>query len=343
MARPIHRRLYVIPHVPGHAGPAAFQRRLALGLKQRGVHVSFDPLDPKVDAVLVNGGTRQLGHLRQLTKRGLPVIQRLDGMNWIHRKRPTGARHFMRAELNNLVLRVIRGRLSHGQVYQSQFSKSWWSRVAGPGRNPDWVVHNGVPLDVYTPGPGGSLAEDKIRLAVIEGRLAGGYEVGLDWAIGLATGLARETQRRVELVIAGMAQPDVIPVPPGGGVDVRWLGSVPPKSVPDLDRSSHLLFSADLNPACPNSVIEAMACGLPVVAYDTGALPEMVLGDSGRLAAYGGDPWRVEPPDQAALLDAALAVLAGGDRFRRGARQRAEQGFGLDRMVDGYLTALGWL
>jgi glycosyltransferase involved in cell wall biosynthesis len=341
--RPIQRRLCLIPKVPGHAGPAAFQSRLALGLRQRGVDVSFDPSDGEIDAVLVNGGTRQLGRLRQLMRRGLPVIQRLDGMNWIHRRRPTGVGHFVRAELNNLLLRIIRDRFSHGQIYQSQFSKSWWTRVAGPGRRAEWVVLNGVPLDVYTPRSGGSRPTDRIRLAVIEGRLAGGYEVGLTWALDLATGLARETKQRIELVIAGMAEPDAIPMPPSGEAEVRWLGSVAPEAVPDLDRSSHVLFSADLHPACPNSVIEAMACGLPVVAYDTGALPELVLGDSGRLASYGADPWRVEPPDRAALLEAALAVLAGGDRFRRAARERAEQVFSLDRMVDGYLAALGWM
>ena len=87
-------------------------------------------------------------------------------------------------------------------------------------------------------------------------------------------------------------------------------------------------------------MIEALACGCPVVAYDTGALPELVTGDSGRLAAYGGDPWKLEPPDQAALVQATLPVLTEQDRFRQAARQRAESELSLDKMVDGYLQAL---
>jgi len=337
------RRLCLIPNVPGHAGPAAFQSRLALGLRRRGIEVTFDSADRDLDAVLVNGGTRQLRRLRRLRARGLPVIQRLDGMNWIHRRRRTGVTHFLRAELNNFNLRLIRRRFSDGQVYQSHFSQAWWLRAAGQIRNPAWVVYNGVPLDDYTPGGGTARAVDRIRLAVIEGRLAGGYEIGLEWALGLASGLSRETEEQVELMIAGMAQPEVIPETPGDGVVVRWMGEMAPEAIPDLDRSADLMFAADLHPACPNSVIEAMACGLPVVSYDTGALPELVVGDSGRLAPYGSDPWRVEPPDAGSLLEAALAVLAEPDRFRKGARGRAEEAFGLERMVEGYLTVLGWL
>ncbi|MGA9192094.1 MAG: glycosyltransferase family 4 protein [Anaerolineales bacterium] len=342
MDKRISRRLCLIPHVPGHAGPAAFQSRLALGLERRGIEVTFDAAAQDLDAVLVNGGTRHLRRLRQLRARGLPVIQRLDGMNWIHRRRRTGAVHFLRAELNNLNLRLIRRRFSDGQVYQSQFSQAWWLRVGGQIQKPAKVVYNGVPLDDYTPGSGTARTPDCIRLAVIEGRLAGGYEIGLEWALGLAAGLSRQAHKRVELLIAGMAQPEVIPKAPGDGVEVHWLGEVAPEAIPDLDRSADLLFAADLHPACPNSVIEAMACGLPVVSYDTGALPEMVVGDAGRLAAYGSDSWRVEPPDAGSLLDAALEVLAEPDRFRKGARRRAEEAFGLERTVEGYLAALGW-
>ncbi len=95
-----------------------------------------------------------------------------------------------------------------------------------------------------------------------------------------------------------------------------------------------------MNAACPNSVIEALACGLPVVSFDTGALPELVTSDAGRMATYGGDPWELDPPDVAALAQAAAEVLQNQAKLRLGARRQAEQAFGLDKMVDEYLQVL---
>jgi glycosyltransferase involved in cell wall biosynthesis len=115
---------------------------------------------------------------------------------------------------------------------------------------------------------------------------------------------------------------------------------LPHEQIPALDRSAHLLYSADLNAACPNSVIEALACGLPVAAFATGALPELVTGDSGRVVLYGGNPWRLDRPDIPALAQVAAEIFRDQLRFRKAARQRAEEAFGLDRMVDRYLDVL---
>jgi glycosyltransferase involved in cell wall biosynthesis len=124
------------------------------------------------------------------------------------------------------------------------------------------------------------------------------------------------------------------------GFALNWAGVIRREAIPALDRSAHLLFSADLNAACPNAVIEAMACGLPVVAFDTGALAEIVTGDAGRVVPYGGNHWKLEPPQLPPLVEAAAGILEDNERFRQGARARACSAFGLDTMVDQYLEAL---
>ena len=334
-------RVCLVPRIPGSAGPANFQHRLATGLTARGVEVVQDFDAGRGDVCLIVGGTRNLAALRRARRRGARLVQRLNGMNWIHRRLPTGVRHYLRAEVNNLLLRLIRNRLAAAVVYQSKFAQSWWERVCGPSGAPAQVVYNGVPLDRYHPaGPEGP-PDDRWRLLVVEGKLAGGYEHGLQAAFGLAERLRARLDRPVELVIAGQAAPGLRRGwEARSAVPARWLGQLLPQEIPAWDRAAHVLYAADVHPACPNAVIEALACGLPVASFDTGALPELVLGDSGRLAAYGADPWRLEPPDLDTLTGLTLELLADQPRFRRGARARAEAGLGVGAMVDGYWTAL---
>jgi glycosyltransferase involved in cell wall biosynthesis len=101
-----------------------------------------------------------------------------------------------------------------------------------------------------------------------------------------------------------------------------------------------VLFSAEVNPPCPNSVIEALACGLPVASFDTGSLSELVQAGAGRLVPYGADPWRLQLADIPALAEAATEVLQDQDRFRKSAREKAESAFDVEKMVDEYLKVL---
>jgi glycosyltransferase involved in cell wall biosynthesis len=87
-------------------------------------------------------------------------------------------------------------------------------------------------------------------------------------------------------------------------------------------------------------VIEALACGLPVIGFDTGSLSELVQGDAGRLVSYGANPWKLEPPDIPALAAAAAEVLDDPQRFRTYARERAENVFDVENMVNEYLKVL---
>jgi glycosyltransferase involved in cell wall biosynthesis len=124
------------------------------------------------------------------------------------------------------------------------------------------------------------------------------------------------------------------------GIDIYWRGVVKREEIPAIDRSAHMLFSSDINAACPNSVIEALACGLPVIGYDTGSLAELVTNGAGAIARYGGDVWKLEKPDAHALADAAQLVLNNQESSRLAARARAVELFDIQRIADQYLQVL---
>jgi glycosyltransferase involved in cell wall biosynthesis len=334
-------RLCLVPHLRGVGGMSSFQRRLAQGLFDRGYDVVYDLRREPYAAVLVIGGTRQLPALYRARRAGVRIVQRLNGMNWLHRLRSTGIRHYLRAEYGNLILATIRSRLAQHVVYQSHFARSWWQRRYGPTLIPTSVVLNGVDLELYSPGGPQDRPNDTWRLLLLEGRLAGGYELGLETAAGLMQRLVSLVERPVELFVAGKVDSHVQErLQTSSAFQLSFLGQVPPEQVPQLDRSVHLLYSADIHAACPNAVVEALACGLPVISFDTGALPELVTGGSGEIVPYGADPWKLEPPDLDSLASAALKVLRNQPAYRLAARARAQAGLGLDEMVDGYLHAL---
>jgi L-malate glycosyltransferase len=69
------------------------------------------------------------------------------------------------------------------------------------------------------------------------------------------------------------------------------------------------------------AALEALSCGVPVIGYGVGGLPEVVDSDSGRL---------VEPFDVTALVKSALEVVADGElreTMGRAGRRRAEERF----------------
>jgi glycosyltransferase involved in cell wall biosynthesis len=128
-----------------------------------------------------------------------------------------------------------------------------------------------------------------------------------------------ELRRRAESELPG-APGRIVSVPGGEDADLAALmAGADAVCMPSLSEGFGL-------PA-----LEAMACGVPVIVSDRGALPE-VAGGGGMIVA----------PTAAAVEDALLRVLsdaATASRLRAAARARAE-GFAWERTVDGWLRVL---
>lgn len=82
---------------------------------------------------------------------------------------------------------------------------------------------------------------------------------------------------------------------------------------------------------CSNSIMEYMACGLPVVCCDSGGNRELV--------AHGVNGWLVPPGDPAALARQLEQLRVSGRAAQLGAagRQILQRDFTLERMVGAYV------
>ncbi|MBK6648192.1 MAG: glycosyltransferase family 4 protein [Anaerolineales bacterium] len=347
-------KICIVPRVEGTGGMASFRLKFEEGLRVRGIDLTHK-LGDNADAVLVLAGTRFIPDLGRVRRRGIRVVQRLDGINWVHRVKWSGVRYTVRAVYGNAMLALIRNRFADRVIYQSEFIRGWWQDWYGVANAPATVIHNGIDLDAYAQSGEGDRPTDRYRMLLLEGSLARGLNSGLFHAVEAAKKLSEKYP--MEVVVAGTVDESTqnkinsliqyaqggVPAAGDGGIsklNIKFLDTVPRADVPKLARSSHLMYSAEVNPPCPNSVIEALACGLPVIGFDTGSLKELVGGEAGVIVPYGANPWKLETPNIAGLAASAESVLEKQNQFRAAARRRAEEKFGLDAMVEAYLKVL---
>lgn len=322
--------------VTGTGGPTSFRGRMTREWSRQGYDVRSRLDDGPFSAILVVAGTRHVGSLLANRRRGARVVHRLDGLLWRHRALKGRPLQRVKHELRNRWMCLIRDRLADHVVYQSRFVRDWWHDWFGAPRVASSIIYNGVDLDEYRPDPGGAGQGDGILLCV-EGN------VQVDPPT-LATLL--ETHRT--LLRKGKIQETRVLGGWEGGVpedvrrepNLRILGPRPRDEVQRELRRASLFLNLEIQPPCPNAVIEALASGVPVVGFDTGALAELV-GPAGRVVPYGGDPWRMDPPGGLTELAAvALDVLANRSAFARAARERAERLFDVTSVAQRYLDLL---
>lgn len=104
---------------------------------------------------------------------------------------------------------------------------------------------------------------------------------------------------------------------------IRFQGVISPAEVPEYLQASDVFVLPSYAEGVPNAVMEAMACGVPVVSTTVGGIPQAVGNDYGAVL--------VEPRDTAALAGALSALIDDREQRRvlgMRARERAEQAFG---------------
>lgn len=322
----------------GVGGPASFQRKLAAGLARRGIEVTYDLDDLPFDSLLVINSTRTIPKLWWLKKQGVHIVQRLGAINFMHRYFSVGIQRYILAEIRNLMMSFTRSFIAAHIVYQSKFVRDWWERTYGIPKKPANIIYNGVDLTKFTPE--GARYQSKADICIISVEGTQGADP-FNTAIKLGLSLER-MGLKVELLMFGTPlnnfQHQI-----GQYSFINFMGSFPNSSLPYFYRGATLYVFTDIfTGACPNSVIEALACGTPVLGYSAGILPE-IIGNTlaGRCVKSNGDPFRGESPGNfQELAEAAIEIAENNNSFRAAARRLAEDRYGLDKMADEYIRVL---
>jgi glycosyltransferase involved in cell wall biosynthesis len=313
---------------PLHYGPwEQITSSIAEGLVARGVDVTlFATLDSqtsaKLDGVCPRGYEGQSGvdgrisealHVSHALARSAEFDLIHNHVDWL----PLAFAQHVRAPL----LTTIHGFSGRGilPAYLNARNSAFVS-ISDSDRAPELeyiaTVHHGIDLtDLPLSAAGGDAL-------VVFGR------IHPDKGTAAAIEIARLAGRR--LVICGIVQDaryfhsEVEPHIDGDRV--RYLGSVGPTVRAEvLGAAAALLHPIGFDEPFGLSVVEALACGTPVIAYARGSMSEII--DEGTTG------FLVDGVTSAArMVDAAVAL----DRVA--IRRVAERRFGVDRMVDDYLA-----
>jgi mannose-6-phosphate isomerase-like protein (cupin superfamily) len=204
-------------------------------------------------------------------------------------------------------------------IYEKYNGKVFYVAISESDRSPDLnyiaTIHHGIDLDDFTfvPEPEDSLLffgrihPDKGAKEAIEIARAAGKKLTMAGVIQDETYFASEVKPHID------------------GDDVTYVGSVGPEQRDELlGKAFALLHPISFDEPFGLSIIEAMCCGTPVIAFNRGSMPELIMhGVNGFLVSHVEEA--VESVKELCKID------------RLACRRFVEENFSTERMVNDYL------
>jgi len=241
----------------------------------------------------------------------------------------------------NLMRKTIQPLVGH-YIAVSRDLAGWLVDTVGVPNRKVTQIYNGVDSEKFYPrsgtrtpiGPQGFAGDKDIVIGSV-GRLAQVKDFStLIRAFHSLRTMWPEGAPRLRLLIVGdgpqRAECERLLVELGLGEQV-WLAG-DRNDVPELMRAMDLFVLPSLGEGISNTILEAMACGLPVIATEVGGNPELVApGKTGIL---------IPAADHEKMAQALLTYVQDPARMAqegRAARAEIEEQFSMDAMVAGYM------
>jgi glycosyltransferase involved in cell wall biosynthesis len=211
-------------------------------------------------------------------------------------------------------------------LYQSEFCKTSADEFVGAANGSWEVLYNAVDVDHFTPA---AAPMGDVPVLLLGGDQTQAYRLEL----ALRTIALLPNMR---LLVSGRLVSDPLPLLDELRIRDRvdFTGRYAQRDAPTLFRRAHLLLHTKVLDPCPSLVIEAMACGLPVVYPASGGTVELVGDEAGIGVPHPIDWERDRPPEPEALADAVGRTLADREQLAAAARRRAVERFALEPWLE---------
>ena len=229
-------------------------------------------------------------------------------------------------------------------VYQSEFSKRMQHQFVGSSKKISSVILNGVPGEVFYP-------KKRIETETVDIVITASFRLHkrlLD-AIDLVNALNIRNLQKYQLHIIG--DMDVLTAEAIKSKDLShcvFYGRVESELLPDLYKRFDLGVSPSLFDPCPNSVVEMIACGLPVISTSESGASELI--QSGELIVKERVPLsymelqtvnKIPKIDLQAWIEAVNRVLDDRNRYSEMMSCRFEDELNIEIAAEKYASLIG--
>lgn len=262
----------------GGGGPATFMQRLRQSIERQGLAKISLFINPLTDINIYTNVVRNPWRR--------PYVLRVDGISF---DLALGSEE--NARRNNLTFASIDSAV--GVVFQANFSRDLVANFHGLPACPYTIIPNGVELTYFSPSGQNyrnSLGISTDALVFLSSAKWRTHK-RLDAVIKVFVQFQETTSKPAHLIILGKLDhvPDEIPD------RVHLTGHIPPEDLPAWYRSADLFLFLSWLDNCPNSVAEALACGLPVVCSNQGGTRELVEITRGGIVVEADQPFTFQP------------------------------------------------
>ena len=277
------------------SGPATFMKNLQLFLDQHQVPYTSDSKKSKVMFFPV---LYSLQVLNDIKRQGGYIIQRLDGIYY-------PSKHGDEYVDLNKDIRKIYSNYADYIIFQSRYSQAQCFVMFGEHKNSS-IIANGVQKKIFYPQ---AIDKNVSPPNFIRFVTTGNFR-NIDMLEPIVQALDRiQGQCDFELTVVGPVVNQLLTSYLKREY-IRYIGPKPLEDVAAVLRSHHIFLYSHLNPPCPNSVIEAISCGLPVVGFDSGAMAELCFFSKDLLAYVSEDVFqRYEDFKPSAFAEKVMTVV----------------------------------
>ncbi|MBV6639363.1 MAG: glycosyltransferase [Cyclobacteriaceae bacterium] len=255
-------------------GVKTFMTNLHAYLGSKEVTVSHSPFRSRVLFFPIHFERHVVDYVHS---RGGRIIQRLDGIYYPQK-------HGEAFEKINKPVKDIYLHKSHHIVFQSEHSRDQCFTLFGEKRIDEYsIIVNGVNKALFKPSNVEPIGKRKFKLVTT------GVYRNVDMVEPVIMALDQLVSAYdFELHLVGPVVNDELKP----FLDRKYLKNYATHGLEETAeclRKCDLFIYSHLNPPCPNSVVEAVSCGLPVVGYDSGAMRELCHFNTQLLAPVSQD------------------------------------------------------